>query len=118
MISTLEVYNLMITEPTIVELLVNPFCMAHRDVDSISNICNQQGVELTIYNLWEIDDDQLDEIPGYIASLIREWRSGTRPGSVYSSVFVNGKRIPLNAWKEHLKTVSDAIVKSQQEGDA
>ena len=92
-----------------VELLVNPFCMAHRDVDSVGKICESRDVVLKIYNLWEIDDDQLDEIPAHIASLIKEWRSGERPGSVYSSVFVNGRRIPLNAWMAHSETVADAI---------
>ena len=104
------------TQPVIVELLVNPFCMAHRDVDSIGKICDDRGVSLEVYNLWEIDDSQLDSLPEYISQLIREWRSGARPGSVYSSVFVNGKRIPLNAWMEHLTTVSDTIAQAQEEG--
>jgi len=99
----------------IVELLVNPFCMAHRDVVSITKVCNSRGVELRIYNLWEIDDQDLDDLPEHIATPIREWRGGQRPGSVYSSVFVKGKRIPLNAWSEHLKTVSEAIAASLRE---
>lgn len=99
----------------IVELLVNPFCMAHRDIDSIKRICEKKGVDLQVYNLWEINDGQLDEIPNHLASLIWEWRSGQRPGSVYSSVFVNGKRIPLNAWKEHLDIVEREISSSLQE---
>lgn len=102
-------------QPITVELLVNPFCMAHRDVDSIRRVCDGRGVPVTIYNLWEIDDAQLDSLPPHLASLIREWRSGQRPGSVYATVFVNGKRIPLNAWKEHLKTVADAIEEDQRE---
>lgn len=100
----------------VVEILVNPFCMAHRDVDSIRRVCDTHGVEMKVYNLWEIDDDQLRNLPVHIASLIQEWRSGQRPGSVYSSVFVDGKRIPLNAWKEQLRTVAEAIARSQQEG--
>lgn len=70
---------------------------------------------MDVYNLWEIDDEQLGSIPTHIASLIEEWRSGQRPGSVYGSVFVNGKRIPLNSWKAHLKTVTDAMAESQGE---
>ena len=103
------------TQPIIVELLVNPFCMAHRDVDSIRRTCDGRGVPMTMYNLWEIDDAQLGSLPPHIALLICEWRSGQRPGSVYSTVFVNGKRIPLNAWKEHLKTVAEAIAEAQRE---
>ena len=103
------------TQPTVVELLVNPFCMAHRDVDTIRRVCDGRGVSVKTYNLWEIDDEQLGSLPSHIALLVREWRSGRRPGSVYSSVFVNGKRIPLNAWKEHLKTVSEAIAEAQRE---
>jgi hypothetical protein len=103
------------TQSTVVELLVNPFCMAHRDVGSIRRECDERGVSMKVYNLWEIDDRQLDSLPTHIALLVREWRSGKRPGNVYSSVFVNGKRIPLNAWKEHLNTVSKAIAHSQEE---
>jgi len=103
------------TQKTVVELLVNPFCMAHRDVDSIRRVCDERGVSMTVYNLWEIDDGQLGSLPTHIALLIREWRSGQRPGSVYSSVFVNGKRIPLNSWTDHLNTVSEAIADSQRE---
>ncbi len=99
----------------IVELLVNPFCMAHRDVDTIRRVCDARGVSMTIYNLWEIDDAQVGSLPQHIGLLVREWRSGQRPGSVYANVFVNGKRIPLNAWKEHLKTVSEAIAEAQRE---
>ena len=101
--------------PPAVELLVNPFCMAHRDVDSIRRVCEEHGVQITVYNLWEIDDEQLDNVPGHMASLIRQWRSGQRPGSVYSSVFVNGKRIPLNSWSEHLNTVAEEIGACERE---
>lgn len=99
----------------VVELLVNPFCMAHRDVDSIGAICGEHGVDLRIYNLWEIDDGRLGDVPAHIATLIREWRSGRRPGSVYCSVFVDGRRIALNSWKDHLRTVADAIAEAQCE---
>ena len=102
------------TQPVIVELLVNPFCMAHRDVDSIGRVCEERGVALAIFNLWEIDDAQLGSLPPHISILIQEWRAGKRPGSVYSSVFVNGKRIPLNSWKAHLNTVSEAIAEVQR----
>jgi len=102
---------------TIVELLVNPFCMADRDFGSVKEVCDRHDVSMQVYNLWEIDDGQLDTIPSHISSLIREWRSGKRPGSVYSSVFVNGERIPLNAWYGHLDTVSNAIEESLERGE-
>lgn len=99
----------------IVELLVSPFCMAHRDVDSIGRVCAERGVPMTTYNLWEIDDAQLGSLPLHVAKLMGEWRSGQRPGSVYSTVFVNGTRIPLNAWPEHLKTVAEAMADGHRE---
>lgn len=107
---------IMRAQPSVVEILVNPFCMAHRDVDSIRRVCDTHGVQIKVYNLWEIEDEHISVLPDYIASLIQEWRSGQRPCSVYSNVFVDGKRIPLNAWKEHLRTVAEAIARSQQEG--
>jgi hypothetical protein len=96
-----------------VDLLVNPFCMAERDVESIRGICERLGAVLNVYNLWDIDDDALGEVPAYAAELILELRSGGRPGSVYSNVFVDGERLPLNAWPEHLKTVEEKIVASK-----
>jgi hypothetical protein len=107
--------ELMKQQSTSVELLVNPFCMAERDVDSIDRICVAQGVHMKVYDLWNIDDEDLGTLPAYIACLVREWRSGQRPGSVYSSVFVNGERIPLNSWKEHLDVVSEAIARWKKE---
>ncbi len=102
-------------EPPTVELLVNPFCMAQRDVATIGGICDTRGVRMTVYDLWEIDDAQLGNLPPHISELIREWRSGLRPGSVYSSVFVNGKRIPLNSWPDHQNKVTEAITEAQGE---
>lgn len=92
--------------------------MAVRDVGSVRECCDETGVPLTVYNLWEIEDEDLDELPDYISLLIREWRSGERPGSVYSSVFVDGTRIPLNAWPEHLNTVSAAIADTKNADDS
>ena len=93
-----------------IDILVNPFCMAERDVASIGNICEKQNVDLVIHNLWHIDDDNIDKLPDYIGKLIKEWRNGERPGSVYCNVFVDGERIPLNQWSKHLKTVEDKII--------
>ncbi|MGB3478145.1 MAG: hypothetical protein WBB67_03180 [bacterium] len=95
---------------SVVELLVNPFCMASRDVATIQTICAEHNIELKIYNLWEISDADIGNLPSYIATLIQEWRSGQRPGGVYSNVFVNGKRIPLNNWRGHLRTLGEEII--------
>ncbi len=93
-----------------VDLLINPFCMVHRDVDLISNICKKQNVNLNIYNLWDINDEDINLLPEYMAKIIKEWRDGRRPGSVYCNVFVNRERIPLNRWPDHLKNVEEQII--------
>jgi len=34
-----------------VELLVNPFCMAERDVDTVGKMCRELNVSFTVYNI-------------------------------------------------------------------
>lgn len=91
-----------------VELLVNPFCMADRDCGTIGDVCREFGVSCRVLNMWEIDDEMAG-IPSYIASLIREYRTGQRPGNLYSNVFVNGQRVLLDRWPVHLDEVRRLI---------
>jgi hypothetical protein len=77
-----------------VELLINPFCLCEMDFGCLSQICAKHRVTLDAYNLWDLDDQDADELPTYMSSLIGEWRTGRRPGSVYSNVFISGERIP------------------------
>jgi hypothetical protein len=101
--------------PVSVELLVNPFCMEENDTREAGKICEGLNVPLAVYNPWDIDDGELDKIPEHIASLIRELRSGQRPGSVYSNLFVNSERLPLNfgEWPEKAR---EMIVDAMKEG--
>jgi hypothetical protein len=85
-----------------VELLVNPFCMEEADACEVGKICEELNVPLAVYNPWDIDDDKLREIPGHVASFLRELRSGQRPGSVYGNLFINGERFPLNLGESRL----------------
>ena len=48
------------------DMIVNPFCMSDRDVASIGTICVNQNVDLVIHNIWNIDDDNINELPEYI----------------------------------------------------
>ncbi|MBN1351460.1 hypothetical protein JXJ21_18735 [candidate division KSB1 bacterium] len=100
-----------------VELLVNPFCMADRDSETVTQVCAEAGVTCRILNIWEIYDP-MDDIPPYVSTLVREYRTGERPGSVYSSVFVNGERLLLNKWSgkpTHLEMLKDMIAKATEE---
>lgn len=92
-----------------VELLINPFCLCDRDFGRLSEICKEYKVAFDTYNLWDIDDEDMGKLPEYMSSLIREWRSGQRAGSVYSNVFVNGERIPINAWHASFDIIEDKI---------
>jgi hypothetical protein len=85
-----------------VELLVNPFCMEEADACEVGKICEELNITLTVYNVWDIDDDELREIPGHVASLIRELRTGQRPGSIYGNLFINGERFHLNLGESRL----------------
>lgn len=93
-----------------IEFLVNPFCLCDRDYDVLTKLCEKRKVTFDIYNLWNINDTILDKLPVYMSSLIKEWRSGLRPGTVYSSVFVNGERIPLNNWPKHVSILENKIL--------
>ena len=99
-----------------VELLVNPFCMADRDSETVTAVCDELGVSCQILNIWDMDE-QIQGIPAHVATLVREYRAGKRPGSVYSSVFVNGERLLLNKWSSHLETLKDMIVTAAKEQD-
>lgn len=99
-----------------VEFLINPFCLCERDSGCLSQICEKHGVTFDAYNLWDLDDEDVDELPTYISSLIGEWRTGRRPGSVYSNVFVNGERIPINDWPRSLEVIEDKVVAALKGG--
>jgi hypothetical protein len=81
-----------------IELLINPFCLGDRDLSILSKKCEKYGLTLGVFNLWDIEDEDLDKLPEYISTLIKEWRTCKRPGSVYSNLFINGQRIPINNW--------------------
>jgi hypothetical protein len=44
-----------------------------------------------------------------MSTLIRELRSGERAGSVYSNVFINGERFPINAWHDSFREIERKI---------
>jgi len=68
------------------------------------------ALTLNTYNLWDIDDIDLDGLPAHVSALVRELRSGERAGSVYSTVFINGERIPINAWHESFRVIERKIM--------
>ena len=92
-----------------IELLINPFCLCERDFVRLSKICEKHQVAFETYNLWDIDDENVDELPDYMSLLIKEWRNGQRDGAVYSSVFIDGERIPINQWPISFDIIEDKI---------
>lgn len=96
-----------------IELLVNPFCMADRDSETVKRVCTEAGATCAVLNIWEIEEP-MDSVPPHVARLIREYRTGERPGSVYSSVFVNAERLHLNKWPHHLEILKEMISKAKQ----
>lgn len=94
-----------------IDLLLNPFCMADRDAQAVTELCNELNLDLEILNPWEIGEDQLAKLPDYLQVHISEVRSGVKPGSVYSQLFVNGKRIHLkpNNLKNAKQLIQDLI---------
>ena len=99
-----------------VELLASPFCMADRDNETIGNICKELSVSYRLLNMWDIDDSMAG-VPDYIASLIMEYRSGERPGNLYSNAFVNGQRVLLDKWPKHLDEVK-VLIQRALKGEA
>lgn len=100
-----------------IEFLINPFCLCDRDFDVLNKLCNKHGVTFDVYNLWNLEDKNVDKLPEYMSILIRQWRSGQRPGSVYSNVFVNGERIPLNDWPKHIDLLEGKILAALGENE-
>ncbi len=93
-----------------VELLINPFCLCDRDYRVISEKCRKYGLTLKTCNLWDIDNEDIDTLPDYMSGLIREWRNGDRPGSVYSNLFINGDRIPINDWPRSFDYIEERLL--------
>ena len=93
-----------------IELLLNPFCLCERDYCKLRDICHKHKLTFDTYNLWELNDKDVDKLPEYMAVLIKEWRTGQRGGSVYSSVFINGERFPINDWPKSFETVETKII--------
>ena len=97
-----------------VELLASPFCMADRDNETVGNLCRQLGAKYRLLNMWEIDDD-LSDVPEHVASLVKEYRTGQRPGNLYSNAFVNGQRVLLDKWPSHLGEIRSLIERAKTE---
>ena len=100
--------------PVLVELLASPFCMADRDNKTVGEICQQLGADYRLFNMWDIDDE-MEGIPEHIAILIREYRTGQRPGNLYSNAFINGQRVLLDRWPSHLDDIRTLIKRAKQE---
>ncbi len=45
-----------------------------------------------------------------MSALVRELRSGERAGSVYSAVFINGERFPIDAWHDSFRVIERKIM--------
>jgi len=97
-----------------VELLARPFCMADRDNQTVGDIGQQLGADCRLLNMWDIDDD-MEGIPEHVASLVKEYRTGERPGNLYSNAFVNGQRVLLDRWPSHLDDVRSLIERAKAE---
>ena len=77
------------------ELLVRPTCNADRDRAVLSEVAEEFGLELAIVDLWQIDDDELDNLPEYISNLVRPARQGKAGLLDHGWLFING--IPFKA---------------------
>ena len=99
-------------EKKTVELLLNPFCMADRDKETFLEICSKLDVELAIYNTWEMTDDRLPELPDYMQTFISDIRNGVKPGSVYSHVFVDGKRLQYKSYDDSTPEKAEQFIKA------
>jgi hypothetical protein len=97
-----------VAKPVLVELLANPFCIADSVYGEVGSICRELDVAFRVYNLWEIDD-ALRGLPSHIASLARDYRTGRRPGTIYSNVFVDGRRVLCDHYPDHFAEIRALI---------
>jgi len=93
-----------------VDFLINPFCLSDRDFSRLSGLCERHSITLNTYNMWDIEDGDLDGLPAHVSALVRELRSGERAGSVYSTVFINGDRFPIYAWHDSFRVIERKIM--------
>jgi len=93
-----------------VDFLINPFCLSDRDFSRLSGLCERYSITLNTYSMWDIEDEDLVGLPAHVSALVRELRSGVRAGSVYSTVFINGERFPINAWHDSFRLIERKIM--------
>ena len=96
-------------DEVLVELLINPCCVCERDFESVTGTCRELSVPCTVYNPWDIDDEDLPSLPPHVSDLIAGRRTGRIAGTYYSDVFVNGERIPLTRWPESFDALERRI---------
>lgn len=88
---------------------MNPFCLCERDYLKIKDLCDSHNLKLNIYNLWDIEDEDLTSLPTHISTLISKRRNAELPCSIYNDVFVNGNRILIDNENESYLKIDKLI---------
>jgi hypothetical protein len=102
--------------PVTIEFLANPFCLAGRDLEHLSNLCGRCKADLRLIDLWDLDDEDVAALPKHLATFIRERRTGRRPGSIYGDAFIAGRRFHLSGWSEQQVAEMEQWIRQCSEG--
>jgi hypothetical protein len=90
----------MCTEPPFIDVIHSPWCFIEAPDEAYLRAFEARWqVTIREFNLWEIEDDELDDLPAHVADAIRQLR--TAPGlhafaSGASLFFLDGQPLDLS----------------------
>jgi hypothetical protein len=88
------------TQPSFVDVIHSPWCFIEAPEDSYKREFEARWqVTVREFNLWEIEDDELDDLPAHVARMIEALRTGEAPhafGGGGSLFFLDGQKLDLS----------------------
>ena len=100
----------------LIDVIYSPWCFIEAPEESYKKELEEKWeIKIREFNLWEVDDDELDSLPKHISRIIRQMRAPDNLEQSYGSggtlFFLNGKKLDLSAafkWPQIEKILEEA----------
>ena len=107
----------------VVDVIHSPWCFIEAPEESYKEELEQEwDMEIREFNLWEIDDDELDSLPEHISAEIRKLRDPYDTDEVFpgggSLFFLDGEKLELSPalkWPQIEQILADTRQKNDEE---
>lgn len=88
-------------EMGIIDAIYSPWCFIEAPEENYKRELEEKwGIKIREFNLWEIDDDELDSLPKHISRMIKQMRDlgylEQLCGSGGTVFFLNGEKLDLS----------------------